>query len=114
MAIDRRANLVFIVLLIAIAECAGQVCLKSLFHNPDKYHLYFVAVVFYSIVCYLILLSYEYNSMGIVNLLWAGTSTVLVLLTGWLIFNEKHSRLDVFGIGLVISGIFCIMLEDKP
>jgi multidrug transporter EmrE-like cation transporter len=114
MVLDKRVYLIFIILLITIAECLGQVCLKTLFHNPDKYHLYFAAVVLYSLVCYLILLSYQYNSMGIVNLLWGGTSTLLVLLAGWLLFNEKHSRLDVLGICLVISGIFCIMLEDKP
>ena len=113
MDLDKRAYLIFIILLITIAECLGQVCLKTLLHNPDKYHLYFLAVVFYSLVCYLILLSYQYKSMGIVNLLWGGTSTLLVLLTGWLMFNEKHSQLDMVGIVLVISGIFCIMIEDK-
>lgn len=114
MVIDKRVNLVFIVLLIAIAECLGQVCLKTLFHNPKQYYLYFTALLFYSIVCYLILMSYHYHSMGIVNLLWAGTSTVLVLLIGWLVFNEQHTKLSIFGIGLVIAGIFCIMLEDDP
>ena len=114
MVIDKKVNLVFIVLLIAITECLGQVCLKTLFHNPSHYHLYFTAVVLYSIVCYLILLSYEHNSMGVVNILWAGLSTVMVLLSGWIIFNEQHTKMSVFGIGLVIGGIFCIMLEEKP
>lgn len=106
-----KYTLLFIILLISISECIGQSCLKKLFENPSKTHLYLVAVVFYSIVCYLLFLSYKYKGMGIVNVLWSGLSVLVIVSTGVIYFNEKITNLDKLGILLILIGIACISYE---
>jgi multidrug transporter EmrE-like cation transporter len=105
------ATLLMIILSISISECLGQSCLKTLFDDPKQYHLYFAAVLFYSIVCYLLVLSYTYKGMGLVNVLWSGLSILIILSTGALFFNETISRLDIIGVFFVILGMICILWE---
>lgn len=104
-------TLLLIIVLISISECLGQSCLKTLFNEPKQYHLYFVAVLFYSIVCYLLVLSYTYKGMGLVNVLWSGLSILIILSTGALFFNETITKLDIAGVIFVILGMICILLE---
>jgi len=104
-------TLLIIILLISISECLGQSCLKTLYNEPKKYHLYFTAVIFYSIVCYLLFLSYSYKGMGLVNVLWSGLSILIILSTGALFFNETITKLDMVGVIFIILGIVCILWE---
>lgn len=104
-------TLLMIILSISISECLGQSCLKTLFDDPKQYHLYFAAVIFYSIVCYLLVLSYTYKGMGLVNVLWSGLSILIILSTGALFFNETITKLDIIGVIFVILGMMCILWE---
>jgi multidrug transporter EmrE-like cation transporter len=103
--------LVLVVLGIVIAECIGQSCLKTLFNNPDKTHLYFAGVLSYSVVCYLLIQSYRYKSMGLVNVLWSGLSVLAVLAAGALFFHEKITTMDMIGVALILTGIVFIVAE---
>lgn len=78
--------LVVVILGIVLAECIGQSCLKTLFHNPSKIHYFAAGVLAYSVVCYLLLVSYRYKSMGLINVLWSGLSVLAVLAAGALFF----------------------------
>jgi multidrug transporter EmrE-like cation transporter len=100
-----------LILLISISECIGQSCLKTYHNNPSKFYLYFMAVLFYSIVCLLLVMSYKYKGMGIVNVLWSGISVLVVVSAGILFFNESITNLDKIGILLVVAGITCIIWE---
>lgn len=104
-------TLLSIIVLIAISECIGQSCLRRLFEDPSKTHLYITAVIFYSIICYLLFLSYRYKGMGLINVLWSGISVLVIVSTGVILFNEKITKLDIFGIFLILSGIYCILIE---
>ncbi len=106
------STLVILIVLISLFECFGQNCLKRLFINPDQKHLYFFAVLFYSVVCYLLVMSYRYKSMGLTNLLWSGMSVIVVVTTGMLFYGERLSRLDIFGILLILLGMACVVIED--
>jgi multidrug transporter EmrE-like cation transporter len=106
-----KITLLFIILLISISECIGQSCLKKLFDEPSKTHLYLIAVIFYSIICYLLILSYNYKGMGLINVIWSGLSVLVIVSTGVLFFNEKITNLDKIGIFLVLLGILCILYE---
>lgn len=108
-------SLLTLVLFISISECLGQSCLKKFHINPvsENNYLYYLAVIFYSVVCLLLLLSYKYKSMGLVNVLWSGISVLIILSTGILFFNEKITYLDKLGVILIILGITCIVWENK-
>ncbi len=107
-------SLLTIILFISISECLGQSCLKKFHINPipENNYLYYLAVVFYSLVCLLLLLSYKYKSMGLVNLLWSGLSVLLILSTGILFFHEKITFLDKMGVILIVMGIICVVWEN--
>jgi drug/metabolite transporter (DMT)-like permease len=106
-----KITLLIIILLISISEGLGQSCLRTLHNEPKQYHLYFAAVLFYSIVCYLLVLSYSYKGMGLVNVLWSGLSVLIILSTGALFFNETVTKLDIAGVIFVILGMMCILWE---
>lgn len=107
-------SLLTIILFISISECLGQSCLKKFHINPipENNYLYYLAVVFYSLVCLLLLLSYKYKSMGLVNVLWSGLSVLLILSTGILFFHEKITFLDKMGVIFIVMGIICVVWEN--
>jgi multidrug transporter EmrE-like cation transporter len=105
--------LVGIILLISFCEGLGQSCLKKVFSNPDKMHLFVAALVFYGIVCYLLLLSYKYKGMGIVNVIWSGISILLIVSIGVLFFQEIITSMDKIGIALIIAGIVFVLWEGN-
>jgi len=89
-----------------------QSCLKHLHNNGNK-QFYIFAVFFYSIVCYLLLQTYKYKGMGIVNVIWSGLSILVILSSSVAFFGEKITTMDKIGIVFVIVGIFLILFEGS-
>jgi multidrug transporter EmrE-like cation transporter len=109
---DINYLLLGLIILIAISECAGQSCLKSLYANPSRTYLYFLAVLFYGIVCLLLVLSYKYKGMGLINVLWSGLSVLTIVSVGVIFYHEKLTSLDMFGIALILVGLACVLIEE--
>lgn len=97
-----------IILLISLSECLGQSCLKQLFNQPTQRHLFLIAVIFYAIVCYLLVISYQYKGMGIINVLWSGMSILLMVSVGLIFYQETLTRYEVLGVSLIIIGMILI------
>ncbi len=97
----------------AICELFGQSCLKYLNKNPDKKHYYFLAILFYSIICYLLLESYKYKSMGLMNIIWSGISILIVISVGILYFGETITFSDKLGVFFVLIGLFLIIYDNN-
>ncbi len=107
--------LLVIIVLISVCELLGQSCLKYFNLNKDKPHYYALALLFYSMVCYLLVKSYQYKGMGIVNMIWSGISILVVLTGGYLIFGEEVTNMDKIGVLMILSGIFLVLYEgDHP
>ena len=100
-----------IILLISISECMGTSCLKKLHLNPQRYWLFIMAVVCYVVVCMLLLVSYRYKTMGMVNVIWSGLSIVVILVAGIIFFNEQVTTYDKIGVILIIAGISFVVWE---
>lgn len=82
-----------------------------MFTDPSKTYLYAAGVVSYSVVCYLLLLSYNYKSMGLINVMWSGLSVLAVLAAGVLFFHERITTMDAVGVVLTLAGIALIVAE---
>jgi multidrug transporter EmrE-like cation transporter len=96
--------IIYIIITIVIMEACAQSCIKQ--YSNSKNYLFFIAgIIFYSIVCYLLHLTYKYENIGISNLLWSGLSIIAMLVIGVLIFKEKIHVHDIFAILLIMSGI---------
>jgi multidrug transporter EmrE-like cation transporter len=109
--LQSKIFLLGLVLLISISECLGQSCLKTYHENPSKLWLWILGVLFYTIVCALLVMSYKYKGMGIVNVIWSGISVLIIVSTGVLFFEETITWLDKIGIALILTGIGCVVSE---
>lgn len=105
-------NLLVIIVLISLFECIAQGCLKNFFKN-SKLYFFAISVICYAAVCYLLVCSYSFKSMGMVNCIWSGVSIIFIVCIGYVFFNEKIDIQDIMGIGLIIIGIWFI-LYDGP
>lgn len=103
--------LLLLILFISICESLGQSCLKYFHMTENKTRYYLLGIMFYAIVCYLLIQSYKYKSMGIVNVLWSGLSVLVILSTGILFFDEKITKMDIMGVVFIVGGIFCVLYE---
>ena len=105
--------LLLIVVSISICELIGQSCLRYFHINSDKPRYYFIATIFYAIVCYLLFLSYQYRGMGIINVLWSGISILVILSSSMVLFGEKITTMDKIGIVFILFGIFLVLYEGS-
>jgi multidrug transporter EmrE-like cation transporter len=103
-------NLFVIIILISSFECVAQGCLKKFFKDSN-FFLFLSGIICYAAVCYLLVKSYQFKSMGIVNCIWSGVSILFILWIGWAVFNETINTRDVMGIAFIISGIWFIMYD---
>ena len=101
-------NLFVIIILITLFECIAQGCLKKFFKN-SKLYFFGISVICYVTICYLLVCSYQYKSMGIVNCIWSGMSILFIVSIGYIFFNEIIDIKDIIGIRLIILGIYFIL-----
>lgn len=103
--------LLLIIISISLCELMGQCCLKYFNVNQNKPFYYGLAILFYAMVCFLLIKSYKYKDMGIINVLWSGIS-ILVIMSGSIIFfGEKITTMDKIGVVFIIIGIILTMYE---
>lgn len=100
-----------IIVAISILECFGQSCLLSYQKNPSKWLLFLSGVLFYGVVCFLLVLSYQYKGLGLINVLWSGISVLVIVSVGMIFFHEKITPMDWLGVLLVLVGIGLITWE---
>jgi multidrug transporter EmrE-like cation transporter len=105
-------NIIVIIVLISLFECIAQGCLKKFFKN-SKLFFFGIGVICYAAVCYLLVRSYHFKSMGIVNCIWSGVSILFIVSIGCIFFNESINLQDFVGILLILIGIWFI-LYDGP
>jgi len=99
--------ILLIVLLIVFVEVIGQYCLKQ--YHLEKYTLWFVAgALVYAFIAYLLALSFNFEKIAIVHILWAGLSMIALTLFSYLMFNEKPSHKQLFGMALILIGVVLV------
>lgn len=105
--------LLLIILGISLCELMGQSCLKYFNVNKNKPHYYAFAILFYAVVCYLLIQTYKYKGMGIINVLWSGISILVIMSGSILFFGEKITTMDKIGVAFIIFGIILVMYEGS-
>lgn len=108
---DDTYTLINIILLIVILETVAQTCLKKTkLTNNNNYAC--ISVIAYAIICLLLVKTYSYKSMGIVNLVWSCFSILFIIFTGILFFHESITRYDVIGILFIFVGLYFVFMKD--
>lgn len=108
MIIDK---LIIFIILIVIFETMAISCVKE-YHINGNLKYFVLAILLYTIVCYLLHQSFYYSSMGITNVIWSGLSVFLVTLAGILFFREKVHSHDVFAGILITAGILIFRFTE--
>lgn len=101
--------LYFYVLLILIAETTAFSFLKKF--SIDSNWLYFaLGVFFYALVAVLLVKSFKYGDMGIVNVLWSAFSVLAVVSVGVLYYKEHVTSIEMGGIFMIMAGVVVLKL----
>jgi len=103
-------SLAIILLAIVGIEILAQYCARRSYQTKEKVFLA-MAFLFYGLVALLLYLSYQYSTMGLVNVMWNTASTISILILGFLLFHEGVNAWDVLGIILSTIGIFIIYIK---
>lgn len=103
-------NLLVIIILISSFECVAQGCLKKFFRDSNCM-LFLTGIGCYAAVCFLLVKSYQFKGIGIVNCIWSGVSILFILWIGWAVYDETINTRDVLGIAFILSGIWFITVD---
>ncbi len=100
-----------IILLIVVCETTAITCVKK-YHDSDGSHYLLFAVILYAIICMLLSHSLDYkDSMGVINVVWAGMSIFIVTLSGVLFFEEEIKIQDVLAGALISTGVMMLKIS---
>lgn len=95
------------VIAIVFVECAAQYCLKKYASSKVAYW-YLLGVLIYAIIAYLIVLSFGYEKMAIVNIMWGGLSALILSLMAYFFYNEELTMKQIVGIVIVLVGTWLL------
>jgi small multidrug resistance pump len=97
------------VLTIVFIECAAQYCLKK--YLESNIILWFVlGVVIYGCIAYLLTLSFSYEKLAIVNIMWGAFSALVLSLMAYYFFNEPLTYTQIAGIVVILIGTWMLHL----
>jgi len=116
-------TLVILILMITVSEAVGQFLL-NLYHlapykNITHYGpfpvicLPFVTWLLYGLCTFLLLRSYEYSTMGKVEVYWDALSALIVPVIGVIYFSNNINIIGWTGIVLIIIGTMILGYEKE-
>ena len=106
---SRLGTILALISLIVITESTAQYHIKkSKATNNWRYLL--VAVFCYMIICGLLHKCYDYDDMGMTNLIWSVLSIVTIMIVGHLAFKEEINKFDIIGMLCCVIGLYFIFI----
>lgn len=100
----------FMIGLIVFFESIAQYHIKKSKINKNVLFL-LIAIMSYSMVCLLLRKCYDFNGLGITNLVWSIASIVSMLSVGYVFFGENITKYDIIGMFLSIIGLYLIFVH---
>lgn len=97
--------LIGLVILISFCEVSSQACIKKA-RLTGTWGWLIMGTLLYSVIIYLLFMSYRYGGMGKVNLIWSCMSIVFAIVTGIVLFNETFNSCTATAIFFAAVAIF--------
>lgn len=88
---------------IVLIECGAQYCLKK-YEKCKLFYWFIFGVLIYGIIAYILVLSFKYEKLAIVNVMWGGLSALILTLMAYYFYGEKLSWKQILGIIVIIAG----------
>lgn len=95
------------VIAIVFVECAAQYCLKK-YASSKLVYWYILGVLIYGVIAYLLVMSFAYEKMAIVNIMWGGLSALILSLMAYFFYNEELTMKQIVGIVIVLVGTWLL------
>ena len=108
--IVEQPSIFYILLLVVVIVCIenmSQYFLKN-YTIDKKLHFFIYGVILYAIIAYILTLTFKYEKMVIVNILWGGVSALLLTAMAYVLFDEKLTIREIIGILVIFAGIFIV------
>ncbi len=102
----------YLVILISAVEGFSQYNIKKGNGDHNYTHLVY-GIIGYSVICFLLWKSYNFEAMGHVNLLWSCVSIIIAYLIGIKFFKETHNKYTCYAILFALAAIYMSYLSDK-
>lgn len=103
---------IFIVMLIASLEACGQTCLKKARTNQILVFA-LMGAIFYVGVAALLYMSYKYDGLGHINLVWSCLSIIIAIGIGYYIFDEPMNRYTAATVACAFAAIYFAHKADE-
>jgi multidrug transporter EmrE-like cation transporter len=99
----------FLILLIVFAEGCAQYCLKKYSNNKEV--LWFLMGAFiYGIIAYFLVLSFGFEKLAIVNIMWGAFSAVILTFMAYYFYDETLTWTQIAGIVVIFIGTVLLHL----
>jgi len=108
-----RYFLVFLFLLLILADCIGDMCFHQSIHNKSTnskvlFYIGMIMSLIIGLIWYYILK--HYNDIAIPNALYQCLSILAITFVSIFVLKETLTNQKMIGIGLCVLGILCIQL----
>jgi multidrug transporter EmrE-like cation transporter len=103
-------TLLLTILLIVVMETAAMTCFKKCLHHS---HIWFlVGVALYAVVGMLLVYSYSFRGLGMVNAIWSAISVIATTAVGVLYFKETLHMHDYVAIAFIAAGVVILKVTN--
>lgn len=101
----------YVLLILTIISETAAITLMKL-ANGFQHKLYSAgAIIAYALGFVFLTLALKLLPVGLANAIWAGASTVLVAVIGWIFFKEHLSTVQVISILLIVVGLIGLRVQ---
>jgi len=106
-------ELLWLIVATGIIEIAAQVCAKKSYITNDKRYM-LTTFLLYGIISLLLIRTYKYSTMGLVNAMWNAFTTISIVVIGMCVYGEKINGWGISGIALTLVGFYLIYVKGHP
>ena len=99
--------LLFFVLGIVFFECCAQYCLKK-YSKCNTIYWFILGYILYGFTLFLLVISFRYEKLAIVNIMWGGLSALILTLIAYYFYDERLTYTQIAGIIVVLVGTWMI------
>ena len=105
-------NIILFACLLSFIECYAQYNILQ-YHYSKNLKCLFLALLFYVLLCVLLLICYNYANITLLNGIWSGISIILALAIIYVFSDNKITYYELLGLLLITFGIAIITLNIK-
>lgn len=102
-----QTKIIIFVAAMAIIEIIALISLKKYSENKNIF-FFIMGIIMYALICVIIVHTFTFSKMSVVNSLWNGLSLIFILMIGYIVFKDKINSNEIMAIILIMIAIYLI------